>query len=71
MDMREHIRDRCGLARAYAEDGAYNSAARILRDLANDVQEHADFILAEIVEQVGDPVNLAGSGPVPIEPREG
>lgn len=136
MDMREHIQHRCDLALTYAEDGAYISAARILRELAAEVKEHADEVCADIIEKVGDqfppdheplvakvtpfhdayptpwrladrevvdcngcniqdfdddpdtiefwrgivdavnaiaadPINLAGSGPVPIGPREG
>ncbi len=63
MDMREHIAERTDLARIYAEDGAYNSAARVLRELTADVQEHADRIYGEIVAQVGEPINLAGSCP--------
>ena len=40
-DMRKRIADRSALASIYAEDGAYQSAARILRELANEVTAHA------------------------------
>lgn len=74
MDMRKRITDQTHLARLYAIDGAYHSAARILRLLAEEVQQHADRFNDELKQAMAakcDPINLAGSGPVPIEPREG
>ena len=41
VNMREHIRLKCELAQAYAEDGAYHSAARILQELGRDTLAHA------------------------------
>lgn len=41
VDMRERIKEQSGLALFYAEDGAYHSAARILTELAAEVQAHA------------------------------
>lgn len=46
--MPDFIKDRCDLAHAYAEDGAYQSAARVLRTLAEEVQAHADNINKEM-----------------------
>lgn len=70
MDMRKHIAEQATLAVFLAEDGAYHSAARILRALAAQVQKHADRVHGDLEEAVSDPINLAGSGPAPIEPRE-
>lgn len=42
MDMRERIKEQTSLAQAYADDGAYFSAARVLRELASEVKAHAD-----------------------------
>lgn len=105
MDMREHIKERADLALIYAEDGAYFSAGRVLRDLTAEVEAHARLFNARLLgnrfaeedcpghvacrddytvcgrcgveiaalrpDDPCDPINLAGSGPVPIEPREG
>ncbi len=105
MDMRKHIEDRAGLALTYADDGAYFSAGRVLRELAAEVEAHARGYHALLTgnryaeedcpghvasrddntvcgrcgveiaalrpDDPCDPINLAGSGPVPIEPKEG
>lgn len=44
MDMRDRISEQSELAHMYAEDGAYQSAARILSRLAEEVQLHADSL---------------------------
>ena len=41
MDMRTRIKEQSELALFYAQDGAYHSAARVLLELADAVQEHA------------------------------
>lgn len=48
MDMREFTKDKCALAVAYAEDGAYASAARVLRVAAATLQTHAVKMSAEL-----------------------
>ena len=40
-DMRDRVRERCALAQTYADDGAYYSAARVLRELWQEVSAHA------------------------------
>lgn len=40
-DMREYVREQCELAQAYANDGAYHSAARVLYDAGNATKKHA------------------------------
>lgn len=40
--MPDYIQERCELAHTYACDGAYGTAARILRELTENVQAHAD-----------------------------
>ena len=35
------IREKTELAKTYAEDGAFHTAARILEELAKDVKQHA------------------------------
>ncbi|TIW27763.1 MAG: hypothetical protein E5V63_08200 [Mesorhizobium sp.] len=62
------IREKTDLAKIYAEDGAFHTAARVLEDLATVVSRHA---VATSPRDLDDPINLAGSGPVPIEAREG
>jgi len=42
MNIHEHINEKTELAKTYAEDGAFFSAARVLKDLAGDVHRHAD-----------------------------
>ena len=44
LDMREHVREQAELAISYAEDGAYASAARVLRELARVTQAHAEAV---------------------------
>lgn len=44
VDMRDRIKEQCELAHFYAEDGAYYSAARVLRDLAEEVGQHAQKV---------------------------
>jgi hypothetical protein len=124
MNIHTLMLEKFDLARAYAEDGAFRSAARILGDLAKSVTAHADWCAASLDELMArvpeeecpghvasimdpkvcgrcgthvdslrpddddgpdprrkgaleaahhrdDPVNLQGSDPAPIEPREG
>lgn len=40
----EYIKEQCDLAVAYAKDGAYYSAARVLQSLANDTADHANAV---------------------------
>jgi hypothetical protein len=40
-DMRERIREQTDLARTYAKDGAFHTAARVLLDLGDEVKAHA------------------------------
>lgn len=47
VDMREHIKEQCDLAHDYACDGAYTSAARVLRNIAREVESHAVRVDAE------------------------
>lgn len=47
MDMRKRIAEQTSLAQAYADDGAYSSAARVLRQLTQVVEQHAARIYNE------------------------
>lgn len=72
MNIHQRISEQADLAKVYLEDGAPHSAARVLQELAAEVSQHAhdsDAIIRALLGE--DPINLAGSGPVPIEPREG
>lgn len=40
-DMRDVLREKCGLAQTFADDGAYHSAGRVLAELAETVKAHA------------------------------
>jgi hypothetical protein len=42
MNIHQHIRERIDLAAFYAEDGAFHTAARVLRELAERLDNHAD-----------------------------
>ncbi|MDC7809970.1 hypothetical protein [Sphingomonas koreensis] len=42
MNIHELMAERSQLAAIYAQDGALRTAARILRELADDLFEHAD-----------------------------
>lgn len=42
MNIHERIEDQTELAKSYAEDGAFASAARVLRGLTQEVQSHAE-----------------------------
>lgn len=44
----DYVREQAELAVTYAEDGAYGSAARVLRELARVTQEHAERVHAEL-----------------------
>ena len=44
--------DQFDLAQAYAEDGAFRQAARILGDLTNAVRDHADWCDAALDEMM-------------------
>lgn len=50
-DMRKWVKEQADLAVFYAEDGAYFSAARVLRDLAADCQKQAEKNAAELNER--------------------
>lgn len=75
MNLPRLIMEKSDLAAVYAEDGAMHTAARVLRELADAVEQRAKeadaFIAAQLDEERADPFNPNGSGPVPIEPREG
>lgn len=51
MNIHELIEERISLAKTYAEDGAFMSAARVLRELARDVQTHAEACNAAIASK--------------------
>lgn len=42
MNIHERMEEQISLAKCYAEDGAFASAARVLRGLALEVQAHAE-----------------------------
>lgn len=53
------------LAKAYAEDGAFASAARIYREIANMYQQRANYIAGQIeAERAGTigPLSIATNG---------
>ncbi|MEQ9244505.1 MAG: hypothetical protein RLO21_00805 [Nitratireductor sp.] len=56
MSIHELIREKTELAKLYAEDGAFHSASRILRELAAAVQQHA----CELDDWETDPENIYG-----------
>lgn len=70
MKMHEHMAERVQLAGIYAEDGAYFTAARILQELAETVEQHARRFDADLRRATSDPINLQGSGPAPIALRQ-
>lgn len=42
--MPTYIKEQCDLALTYAEDGGYQSAARVLFNLYGEVKQHADSL---------------------------
>jgi len=42
MTIHERFKERVELAQTYAEDGAFMSAARVLRELSRELQAHAE-----------------------------
>ncbi|MFH1796296.1 MAG: hypothetical protein ABIF45_17540 [Pseudomonadota bacterium] len=73
MNIHKQMSRSIGVAKIYARDGAFHTAARVLLDLSNQVKAHAvacDEAMNAALNQ-RDPVNLQGSGPAPIELREG
>ncbi len=42
-NIHERMEDRIALSRAYAEDGAFHSAARVLSEFAAELIAHGDF----------------------------
>jgi len=105
MSIHDQIREKVELAAFVADDGAFFTCSRMLRELADEVEAHARNCNAllnghryaeedcpghvasradrAVCGRCGvhiddlrpddpcDPINLAGSGPVPVEPREG
>jgi len=53
MNIHERIAEQTELAKTYAEDGAFRTAARVMRNLADEVQEHADACDKALLEQSG------------------
>lgn len=54
MNILRRIQDQASLAMVYADDGALHSAARVLRELADEVEQRAvlaDKFLEEMVAQ--------------------
>jgi len=43
MNIHEKMAERAELAAVYAEDGAFRTAARVLRELADTLEAHADY----------------------------
>jgi hypothetical protein len=43
MNIHQLMKEQYELAKIYAQDGAFHTAAGILRGLANDMEEHARF----------------------------
>lgn len=52
-DMREYAREQANLCVTYAEDGAYHSAARTARRLADELQAHADRVSPKFPARAG------------------
>ncbi len=48
MSIHDRIKDRSELGKVYAEDGAFYSAARVFRELADEVELHAKACDAEL-----------------------
>lgn len=42
-NIHQHMHDQAAMAKFFAKDGAFHTAADILRKLADDVEEHAKF----------------------------
>lgn len=49
MNIHERITEQTELAKSYAEDGAFRSAARVLRGLAQEIEAHADWREASLL----------------------
>lgn len=68
MDMRKFVKEGAELAVILAEDGAYHSCARTLRELADKVTEHAARVMPEAKPPMSSPrgmqqvVNFEGIG---------
>lgn len=60
MNIHRKMKDQTGMARFYAEDGAYHTAAKVLRDLADDLEVHAAWadsvVTGLMVKEAGEPV---------------
>ena len=52
MNIHERIEEQVDLAKCYAEDGAFISAARVLRGLAQEVQAHGEACYAAEQEAI-------------------
>jgi hypothetical protein len=47
----DQVKEQCELAMLYVEDGAFASAARVLRTIAQELQTRAEQIAAEIEKE--------------------
>lgn len=58
MNIHDYMTEKTGLAETYARDGAFHSAARVLKELAEHVEKHAracDKDLDDIVKHSNSP----------------
>lgn len=54
MTIHDEVNEKIELAQAYAEDGAFASAARVLREAAAMYQKRAEEIRSELAEITGE-----------------
>lgn len=62
MNIHERIDERASLAKTYAEDGAFRSAARVLAELSAELVKHADWCDGLLEEMAAKPVEAAIDG---------
>lgn len=51
MNIHEHIEEKTELAKIYAKDGAFITAAARLRTLADDIESHVNAVNAEFIKE--------------------
>ena len=67
-NIHETIEDQTELAKSYASDGAFTSAARVLRGLAQKIEAHRDWADGEAFEGV-PAVARGATDHLPMSPK--
>lgn len=55
-ELKAHVKDRADFASFLADDGAFLSAARVLREIADECESHQLAVNRELEKAIGRPI---------------